>query len=69
MLLGLGVEQDADRHRDGAQATEERDGVAKQNHRDPDQECSLHCVGHTEIMVHRGRVKAHETQQHRLTLK
>ena len=57
VLFGLGVEQDADGHRHGAQPTEEGDGVAKENHRDPDQERPLHRVGHAATIVQSGRVK------------
>ena len=57
MLFGLGVEQDANGHRHGAQPTEEGDGVAKENHRDPDQERPLHRVGHAATIVQSGRVK------------
>ena len=51
MLFGFGVQQDTNSDGDGAQATEKGHRVVEQNDRDPDEESSLHCVGHTAHRV------------------
>ena len=56
VLAGLVVEHDSDGDDDGPEAAQERDGVAEDQHREPDEEGTLHSVGNTETNTRQQRL-------------